>query len=340
MPSSQALLGNQWRATMSDEKLIESKHFTLEPLADGVYACIHRPGGGAYSNAGIIDLGDRTLVLDAFDTLAAGRDLRHAAETLFGRPVDTIALTHPHSDHWIGASAFDSRTTLLTSPTIRKVCLEWGAEIMKDFQDPAAWQAELDKAEERLQTETDSRERAGLERSITQMRFALAEMAEYRPRYANLTFTGPLMFEGSQRRAELRSLGRGHSEEDIVLLLLGDGVAFIGDVGFFACQPFLGYCDIDLYREQLLFFQHSGWRVLVPGHGPVGNRDNLALQLAYMEAMEELVGAVAERGGSFAEALQITLPEPFAGWLMGGMRRFETNVRYLFARAGGDVPAE
>jgi hypothetical protein len=38
-----------------------SPHFSLQPLAAGVYACIHQPGGGAYSNAGIIDLGERTL---------------------------------------------------------------------------------------------------------------------------------------------------------------------------------------------------------------------------------------------------------------------------------------
>lgn len=64
---------------MNDRRMIESKHFTLEPLADGVYACIHMPGGAAYSNAGIIDLGDRTIVVDSFNTLAAGRDLRQAA---------------------------------------------------------------------------------------------------------------------------------------------------------------------------------------------------------------------------------------------------------------------
>jgi cyclase len=325
---------------MSDPKSVESKHFTLEPLADGVYACIDKPGGGAYSNAGIINLGDRTLLVDAFDTLAAGRDLRQATETLLTRPVDTIVLTHSHNDHWIGASAFDSRTTFLTSPTIRQVCLEMGAQIMEDFQNPAPWEAAVREAEEQLRTETDERVRAGLIKSVGQMRYALAEMAEYRPRYADVTFTGTITFEGGKRRAELRSMGRGHSEDDLVLLLPGDGAAFIGDVGFFACQPYLGACDLDLYRQQLRFFQASDWPVLVPGHGPVGDRDDIALELAYMDVMEELVGAVAKRGGSFAEALQVTLPEPFAAWLMGGMRRFETNVRYLFARAGGEAPAE
>jgi glyoxylase-like metal-dependent hydrolase (beta-lactamase superfamily II) len=317
---------------------VESDHFTLELLADGVYGCIEKPGGGAYSNAGIIDLADRTLVVDAFDTLAAGRDLRRTAEALFDRPVDAIVLTHPHSDHWIGASVFDARTTLLTGSVIRQICLEWGAGIMEAFQDRAGWEAELRKAEAQLEVETDERVRVGLERGITQMRYALAEMAEYRPRYADLTFSGDVTFEGSTRRAEVRSMGRGHSEEDVVVLLPDDGVAFIGDIGFFACQPFLGYCDIDGYRDQLDFFRRSDWRVLVPGHGPVGNRNDVALELAYMDIMEERVGEVVKRGGSFDEAMATVLPDPFDGWLVGGLRRFEANVRYLFALLGGQVP--
>jgi hypothetical protein len=59
-----------------------------------------------------------------------------------------------------------------------------------------------------------------------------------------------------------------------------------------------------------------------------------------MDVLEDLVGQVAQRGGSFAEAMQIALPEAFAKWLTGGMARFEGNVRYLFTRCGGQVPEE
>jgi glyoxylase-like metal-dependent hydrolase (beta-lactamase superfamily II) len=325
---------------MPNDNLPESKHFALKPLKDGVYACIHKPGGAAYSNAGIIDLGDRTLLMDAFDTLVAGRDLRQTAEALFGRPVETITLTHAHSDHWIGASVFDASTTLLANKTTRQVCLEWGAQIVKDFQNPTEWEEWLTETEEQLRTEEDERVRVGLKNSITHIRYVMAEMAEFQPRYADQTFDDTVAFQGNMRNAELRSLGRGHSEDDAVLLLPQDRIAFIGDIGFFAAQPFLGFCDIDLYREQLLFFQDSDFQILVPGHGPVGGKDDIALQLEYFDVMEDLVGKVAQRGASFEEAVQITLPEPFDKWLIGGMARFEVNVRYLFARFGGEVPEE
>lgn len=86
------------------------------------------------------------------------------------------------------------------------------------------------------------------------------------------------------------------------------------------------------------FFYDSDFRVLVPGHGTAGGRDDIALQLKYFDVMEALVGSVVQKGGSLEEAMQITLPEPFDAWLMGGMGRFKTNVRYLFSRFGGEVP--
>jgi glyoxylase-like metal-dependent hydrolase (beta-lactamase superfamily II) len=323
---------------MPDHSLPLSPHFSLEPLADGVYACIHKPGGAAYSNAGIIDLGDRTLMVDACDTLVAGRDLRQTAETLFDRPADAILLTHAHSDHWIGASAFDPTTVLLCSQVTRQICLQWGAELLEARQDTAAWQQLLQETEQRLLTETDPRQRASLENSILRTRHALAEIDQFQPRYADQTFEGALTFYGSQRTAELRSFGPGHSADDAALLLPEVGIAFIGDIGFFNTQPFLGYCDLDKHRQQLTYFQHAGFPILVPGHGPVGGLPDIAFQLGYLDILEDQVGQVVQRHGSLQEALQISLPEPYDRWLFGGLVRFEVNVRYIFSRLGGELP--
>ncbi len=303
---------------MKKNQLQDSQHFKLKQLANGVYACIHKSGGAAYSNAGIVDFGDRTIVLDAFDTMAAGRDLRQTAEILMGRPVDKLILTHPHSDHWIGASVFDETTVLLASKTTRKISKRWGREIIKDYKDRGAWEDWIKELEGQLQTEQDERVRVSLENSIIRTRYVMAEMANFQPRYADQTFDETVTFQGSKQIVEFRSLGRGHSEDDAVLLLPQEKIAFIGDIGFFDTQPFLGFCDIALYRKQMLFFQDFDYDVLVPGHGPVGGRDDIALQIEYLDVMEELVGNVVQRGGSFEEAIQIVLPIPFRKWLFGG----------------------
>lgn len=95
-----------------------SPHFRLEELAQGVFAAIHTPGGGAMSNAGIIDLGDRTLIFDTCQSPEAATDLQRAAATLCGRPVDYVVNSHWHGDHVLGNQTF-AAATIIATPTTR-----------------------------------------------------------------------------------------------------------------------------------------------------------------------------------------------------------------------------
>ena len=67
------------------KNLGEYQHFTLHELAPGVFMAQAVTGRGAVSNAGIIDLGDQTVVFDTFMTHPAGSELREAALSLTGR---------------------------------------------------------------------------------------------------------------------------------------------------------------------------------------------------------------------------------------------------------------
>jgi cyclase len=331
-------MNDQGERMLNDISQIDSKHLTFEPLAAGVYACIHKPGGAAYSNAGIIDLGDRTLVVDSCETLAAGRELRITAEYLFKRPIDTIVMTHWHDDHWIGASSFAPNTHILASQTTARIWSDEVAEIVESFKDQSGWEEDIKITQKKLEETNDERVRVGLENSILRKKFVLIEMGNYQPRTSDQTFEKEVILQGSKRRVKILSLGRGHSQDDTILVLPEEKIAFIGDIGFFDCQPYMGSCDLDSYRQQLDFIQTSDLKILVPGHGPVGNIENdISAQLKYLDLMEDLVGKVATAGGSIDEAMKIKLPEPFDGWLKGGMSRFETNVRYLFSYFGREL---
>jgi len=325
---------------MSSKTAFQSNHFELHQLAEGIFAAIHKNGGAAYSNAGIIDLGDRTLVVDAFDTALAARDLRQISEELFSRPVDYFALTHTHFDHWKGAYVFDENTTMFASEITHKETIEWGEELLEDTKKPAEWDEWVKEMEEQLQNENDERVHLSIEHSITRARYFISELAEFKPRYADKTFDESISFQGSKRQVKFRSYGAGHSSDDAVLLLPQDGIAFIGDIGFFNQQPFMGVCNLDLWREQLKQLQNSAFHTLVPGHGTLGGNKEVDLQLEYFDVVEELIGQVIQKDGAFEDAMKIRLPEPFANWLMGSMERFKVNVKYLYKLLGGELPEE
>lgn len=43
---------------IESHEVFELRHFTIEKIADGVFAVFHRAGGWAISNSGIVDLGE------------------------------------------------------------------------------------------------------------------------------------------------------------------------------------------------------------------------------------------------------------------------------------------
>ena len=78
-----------------------SEHFAIEKLSDGVYAVIHKTGGYAICNSGIVDLGDETLVFDCFISPKAAFDLKKAAEELTGNQVKYLIHLEKKLKHYL-----------------------------------------------------------------------------------------------------------------------------------------------------------------------------------------------------------------------------------------------
>ena len=109
---------------------MEYTHFSIHTLADGIHAAIHKEGGAAYSNSGIIDLGDSTLVFDTFDMAVAAKELLVAAEELTKRSPAWVVNSHKHGDHWGGNQVFAGQAVILATHQTRAGMLDWGEELM------------------------------------------------------------------------------------------------------------------------------------------------------------------------------------------------------------------
>lgn len=309
---------------------IQSEHFTLHPLAEGAYAAIATELGAGYSNAGLIDLGDQTLVFDAFENPQAAADLLRASTHLTGRSPATVIISHWHPDHWGGLHVF-AGSTILSTPGARQAMIPLAEEMLQDKEDIAGFEADLLAVEARLAAETDPNKRQGLRISIARQRHALDALPTLEPTLPNQTFEDQIVFHGSKRSAELIATGQGHTESDCILTLPQDRVAFIGDLGFFQVQPFTPSGFPTEWELRLADMATWELETFVPGHGPLGGKADLILEADYIRALEDLVLRTVRAGDTVEEALRQTLPPPFDAWQVVG-QRFEANVRGAFKR--------
>jgi cyclase len=311
--------------------LPQSGHFELQALAEGVYAALGRAGSPTISNAGIIDLGEQTLVLDAFELPAAGADLRAAAEHLTGRPVTAVILSHVHGDHSIGLQAFAPGIPILSSPAIRAnlpATVRWLVDLQGN---PAELEAAIDAERERLAETSEEPQRALLARSVVRMEQMLAVLPTLTFPLPDLTFEGGLTFHGTGRTVEVHAVEPGHTASDVYLMLPEDRICFMGDLGFFASQPFMAFCDPEAWMAWLERAEGFGADTFVPGHGPVGSKADLLSQRRYIAALEAMVADVIAAGEPVDVALARHLPG-FGDWIAASSVRWETNVRSSYER--------
>src|SRR4030042_1950495 len=122
---------------MGEKNSFHSRHFHLEQLAEGVYAAINAEEGWAICNAGIVDLGDRTLIYDSFMSPQAANDLRQTAESLTGRSVHLVINSHPHNDHIWGNQAFGPDVDIISTTRTRELTITEGPLEIQGFRDMA-----------------------------------------------------------------------------------------------------------------------------------------------------------------------------------------------------------
>jgi glyoxylase-like metal-dependent hydrolase (beta-lactamase superfamily II) len=304
-------------------------HFELEQLAAGVYAAIHRKGGAAHSNAGIVDLGGRTLVFDALATPQAAEELRDAAARLTGRPATYVVNSHADHDHWLGNQVFSPDAIVVSTAKTRERMTTHGvAYVRRCRENPAILADPIQAAQERLRSETDARWRVSLEGRIAGLRHELEALPSLALRFPGQTFTDEITFYGTQRTAELRTWGGGHSVSDAFLLLPAERIAFMGDLGFFQFHfPLMGG-DRRALIATLERLAALDLETFVPGHGPLGTAEDVRLQIRYVAALEELAARVVEAGGSAEDVARQPILSPFDAW-SHGLGLYGANLRFL-----------
>ncbi len=203
------------------------------------------------------------LVVDTRSTPAQAREILDDLRDLGSPKVGVVVNTHGHYDHAFGNSVF-------------RPAVIWGHERCAVM---------LEETGERQRTRTAEAE----------PRLA-AELAEVEIDPPDRTFSLGATLEVGGRRVELAHLGRGHTDNDIVVVVPDTAVLCAGDLLENGAVPFFG----DGYpmdwpeTAQRLLAMTDETTVVVPGHGAHSDRTFAAAQ---MVAFRELAALAAKVHG-------------------------------------------
>jgi glyoxylase-like metal-dependent hydrolase (beta-lactamase superfamily II) len=293
-------------------RLPESKHFQIERLADGVYAAVASEQGYASCNAGIIDIGDRTIIFDTFISPEAARDLLKVAEQLTSNEVTHVINSHEHNDHIRGNQVFGSDVDMISTVLTREAIARNEPKSIKLEKETI--HEEIIAAQSKLDAEENPKRRRELAFLISHMEGVSKSHYELKTRLPNITFEHKLTIHGTKRTVELLPFA-GHTKSDVILYLPEERIAFMSDLLFVNFHPYLASGSPQQWKQSLAEIEALGVEIAVPGHGHVSGSSGLSAMLQYIQSLESIVANMIKSGKSAEQASFEPIPSQFDAWL-------------------------
>jgi cyclase len=243
----------------------ESVHYRFEELGPVAWAAIAVDSGGGVGNAGIVDLGGRSLVVDCGYVPGAARELRTAAETL-GGPVERLVITHGDFDHYGGAQAFEGVPILASELTAAAIAENGPRRI-------SALQAEVGNYLAKLEAQ------GAPEWEREQARRIASEIPDLRLAPPTETFSRERDLGGAQ----VIDCGTAHSASDSVVWVAEADVLFAADLVPVRTHLNMTRGDPENWLRALDRLEALGPSWVAPGHGPAAGQEAIGAARNYIE---------------------------------------------------------
>lgn len=229
----------------------------LKQLAPNVYAYQQEGGTGrinaGISNAGLF-VGENSMI--AFDGLGYPIQTKAfigaANKVSGGKPFSELIDSHHHGDH-VAGNQFFVPTPILGHPYCRD-------EVVKAAPNtPKAWPKAAGQA--------DGTE----ERKLVP---------------PNVTFEDNLVYYIGGNKVEFRFVGPAHTWGDLVAYVPEHKILFAADLAFFHLVPYCHNAYVSKWMESMEKVMKMDVDTIVPGHGPVGGKNDLNESLEYFRFLK------------------------------------------------------
>ena len=306
-------------------KIASSENFSIEQLAPNVWAAIHNDHyGKAICNAGIVDLGDKTVIFDPFMTPSAAVELRDIARQLTKRDYAYVVNSHYHNDHIRGNQAFLPNATIVSTKTTRD-------QIEKNEPGEQEWEKKhaptLLAAIRKRMVNANETERAEMPYWIGYYEGILESSDQLFTALADETFDDTMWIEGKDMSIKLVECRNGHTVSDVVMLLPTLGIAFMGDLLCTDRHPWISDGDVNGWRSFLkIFYEDTTYKTYLPGHGKVSDKMALKILYDYLGDVQKLCDD-ARTDSAQAELINQPIPDAYKGWFCG--RFYQPNIQFL-----------
>ena len=278
----------------------------MRKLAPNVYAYQQAGGPGrlnqGVSNAGIVVGEDSILVIDSLGAPLHAKNFINAIRQVEPtKRMGRMLITHHHGDHVFGLPFF---------PAMEIVSHQYCRQAMLELALPGpTWEK----------------------------RDGWAEGGEPRRIVAPVTtITDRTTYYYGNTEVHLITMAPAHTFGDVVAYLPQYKILFAGDIAFHYVAPFLNNGVATRWVEFCDRILGMDVDVIVPGHGPIGTKKDLAVMSEYLEMLKGEARLRFNAGMSPGKASADIKLGKFDSWI-GAADRMPMNIVRLYAEFAGTL---
>jgi len=302
--SAPAMLAAAGRQTSPQSPQIPSWPTELRRLAPDIYAYTQASGPGvdnaSLSNAGLIVGPESMLAIDTLGPPVHAKAFRAAAMQATGKPFGRVVNTHHHRDHTNGNYLY-LPLDIVAHEYCREATIAQGIPA-RPYEDRPQWQD---------------------------------GMRELKLAPATRTIAGPVTYRYGDLEVHVIPNAPAHTWGDVMVYLPARRLLFAGDIAFSYVTPPAHNGHVTKWIEAIDRIMKMDVDVIVPGHGPVGSKSQLADTRAYLDLIANEGRKRYAMGMSPGRAAAGINLGKFANWT--NPERTAWNMVRLYAEFGGAI---
>ena len=269
--------------------LVSGAH-RFQKVADGIFYATSSGTMNVGANSPIILTADEALIVDSEITPAAGRALAQDLKAMTEKPIRYVVDSHYHYDHTFGNQVFD-RDAQVIGHQNNLIRMPGSMEQFTYLTSVRPVPERVATLKERIAKESDPQQKATLERQVASSLAYLEQVKETRVTVPNLTFSDSITINRGGREFQIKYLGRGHTDTDVVVFLPKERIVATGDL----MESVISYMG-DSYPEDWIAtlerLKALDFETVMPGHGVVFT--GKARITAFQQYLRDVITQVTE----------------------------------------------
>jgi len=234
--------------------------FEFEKITDSVWA---HTKGDTFGHVAFVKLKDRLVFIDSGYYPKVIEDARKIAEEMTGLSVKQLIITHHHGDHVLGNQVFEDCEIISSKPILKILSEYWTEENTENLR--------------KREPESFSNLKIVLPNKTFEEEYIITD--------------GNLTLEIVQTNGHTKGSSYVFVPEEEVLIA-GD-LLFANEIPYFGDKTTDAYSWIEAYKKMI----DLSPKIIVPGHGPLSNVDEMRRQLDYMEKCVKWMENYINNGG-------------------------------------------